>query len=205
MTLRALALLPLLALTPISAFAQQRNGFALGAGIGRFIPLRPLATAAGSSTEFKLDDASATSVSLDYWWRSWLGTRVAFQWVRTDLSEPEGSSLARLYALCGAVLLVPIRFGREPPFIALGGGLRRYDVNAPVIQGNDSWDLAPRQNRPMAYAGAGAVIRLGQIRIRPEAGVFLNEFEHNFPCDGCPNQRNTQLDLQLSVQILFGT
>ena len=200
-----LLLLMMLSFGPARASAQRRRGINFGIGIGRFITLRPLATASNSTTEYKLASAASTGINIDYWWTSWLGTRLAYQWVRSHMAEPEGPSFARLYTLYGAALLSPLPVQlRRPPFLVLGAGARRYDVSSPVIIGNDSHDLAPRQNRPTAYGGVGFGVSFRGLLLAPEAGVMMSEFKHDFPCLGCVNQKNTQADLILSFLIQFG-
>ncbi|MGH7471008.1 MAG: hypothetical protein ACRENP_23920 [Longimicrobiales bacterium] len=182
--------------------AQSGRGLALGFGLGRFVPLNALATADGEAVEYKLKGAGASFIAIDYWYTRWLGTRLAYQWVRPEMAEPEGPSYARLYSGQLAALIAPVQIGRRAkPFLIAGAGLRRYDVNALVTSGDIVWDIAPRQNRVAGYGGAGVIVRAGSTQILPEVGAFTNSFRHQFPCQNCSDQRDGQLDLLLTLQI----
>ncbi len=207
--MRLLSLLLAAAVTfvPATGLAQQqRNRLAIGIGIGRLVPLQPVATAAGHTVQYKLDDASATVLSLDYWFKPWLATRVSYQWLTTDLAEPDQPSFARIRSGYLGLVLAPVQIGlRARPYAVLGAGLRRYDVNSILIDStvagpNSAWDIAPTQNRVAGYGGVGSNLRIGRAELVPEAGIFFNQFRHNFPCNGCSGQRDSQIDALLSIR-----
>ena len=192
---------------PESGAAQQpRNRWALGIGIGRFIPLQPLATADGRPIDYKLDNAGLTVVALDYWLSNAIGTRVSYQWLTTDLAEPETPSFARIRSGYAGFVLAPVQVTRfTRPYAVLGAGFRYYDVNSfltdsTVIGNNTPWDIAPTQTRLSGFGGIGSTIRIGRAQLVPEAGVFFNQFRHNYPCNGCDDQRDSQMDLLLSLR-----
>jgi hypothetical protein len=197
-----------LVFVPQLVSAQGRRnggGMRIGIGVGRFVPLEPLATADGNPTEYRFADGGATILAVDYWFNRWIGTRLSHQWARPELEEPEGPSFVRLRSGYLAALLAPVQIGRTArPYLTMGGGYRRYDVNAPVSDGTDVWNIAGLQNRLAAFAGAGVTLRLGRFQIAPEAGTFINTFRHQFPCQGCSDQKNRQLDMLLSLQLVFG-
>ncbi len=184
---------------------QRREGrFALGIGWARFVPTLPIAAADGQPSAYKLDDAGASVVALDYWYTSWLGTRLSYHWLRTDLAEPEGPSFARIYSGYLGALLSPGQVIRGVrPYVTLGAGLRRYDVSAIAMIGTEAREIAPRQNRLAAYAGGGVAVRTPWVWIVPEAGVFANSFRHEAICQTCTNERDRQLDIMLSLQVQF--
>jgi hypothetical protein len=96
-----------------------------------------------------------------------------------------------------------VRLGiRRPPYIALGGGVRRYNINSQLSNGPVVWDIAPSQSRAALYAGLGAGFRLVSIDIVPEAGLFLNNFRHEYRCPGCTDT-SRQMDLVLTLHLLF--
>jgi hypothetical protein len=174
-------------------------------GVGRFVPLEPLASAENDPTEYRLADSGVTILAIDYWASTWFGTRLSYQWTSPELEEPEGPSFVRMSSGYLAALFAPVQVGRVTrPYFALGAGLRRYDVNAPVLNGGQSWDLAGRQNRVAAFAGTGVTLRFDNFRVAPEVGAFLNTFRHQFPCEGCPGQKNQQLDMLFSLQLVIG-
>jgi hypothetical protein len=195
-------LLLIAVLLPVSAGAQNNAGVAIGVGLGRLLPVEPLATADGQDTEYRLAGAATSVFGLEFWPRDWYGARVSYQWLRTDLSEPDGPSFARLYSGYVGLLLAPVLIARiTRPYLVVGAGLRRYDVNARVTTTGGNWDIAPTQNRVAGYGGVGVMVRLGGLYLVPEAAVFSNSFQHQFPCETCSNQRDSQLDMLLSVQL----
>jgi hypothetical protein len=198
----------ILMLLPASGPAQQsRNRLALGIGVGRFVPLQPLATADGRTLEYKLDDAGATVASLDFWLTRSLATRLSYQWLTTDLAEPDQPSFARIRSGYAGLVLAPVQVGPSArPYAVLGGGFRYYDVNTLVVDSAvvgpaGAWDIAPKQTRVTGYGGLGSNLRIGRVELVPEAGVFFNPFRHHYPCNGCSDQRDTQLDLLLSIRL----
>ena len=188
---------------PLSAQRGRRgSSLAVGVGIGRFMPQRPIATADGMP-DYTLKNAAATSVKLDYWWRSWVATRVGYEWVRTGVSKPNVPSFGRIYTVSGAVLLAPVQLPmRRSPYLALGGGVRRYNINSTLSNGGPAWDIAPNQNRPAAYGGVGAGLSLGGILIVPEAGVWTNTFKHEYRCNGCTDTSD-EMDVVLTLHLVF--
>jgi len=200
-----LAIAVVLATMPQHAEAQRGEGrIALGFGWSRFTPTRPIASAEATAPQYKLDAASASVVDLDYWYKRWIGTRLSYQWLSTDLAEPEGPSFARIYAIYLGALLSPGQVVRGvQPFVSIGGGFRRYDVSALATVGGQTREIAPRQNRPAAYAGAGVAVRTPWIWLVPEAGVYANSFKHDATCQTCSNERDSQLDIVLSIKAQF--
>jgi hypothetical protein len=195
------ALLLVVLLLPAESAAQRRNRLGLGLGLARFIPLQPLATDDTDPTEYELDAAGITSVNLDYWWKSWLATRLSYQWFNTDLAKPEGASFAKMRSGYAGVLLAPIQVGRQTrPYLTLGGGYRRYDVGAFITRGGAVWALAPRQTRLAGFVGVGSDVRIARVSLHPEAGVFFNEFRHRLECSGC-SAKNSQADLVIGLQL----
>jgi hypothetical protein len=181
--------------------AQSGRSMALGFGLGRFVPLNALATVEGEEVEYRLKGAGASFVAFDYWYTRWLGTRLAYHWVRPEMAEPEGPSYVRLYGGHLAALLAPLQIaGRVRPFLIAGAGLRRYNVNALISNGGNVWDIAPSQNRVAGYGGAGVMVRAGGLQVVPEVGAFGNSFRHQFSCQSCTD-RNGQLDLLVTLQV----
>jgi hypothetical protein len=180
----------------------QRNRVALGIGIGRFIPLNDLATATGRSEVYKLDDSGLTVAAIDYWFTPAIATRISYQWLTSDLATPDQPSFARIRSGYLGVVLAPVAISQfTRPYLVLGGGFRYMDVNSFVVDPitEDAWDIAPTQYRLGGYAGLGTNIRIRRAELVPEAGVFINEFRHNFPCNGCSGQKSTVMDLLLSI------
>jgi hypothetical protein len=193
----------LLGLGHARAEAQRTSRLAIGIGLGRAFPLEPIAQADGQP-DYKLNDSSASTINIDYWWLRWFGTRVAYQWMRTNIGEPDVASFGRIYSVYAAALLAPVQLGlRRPPYLAIGGGVRRYNINSQLSNGPVVWDIAPRQDRPAVYGGVGMGFRVSSIGFAPEAGVFFNSFEHEYRCSGC-RDTHEQMDLVLTMHLTFG-
>jgi hypothetical protein len=186
---------------PVTGNAQQqRNGLSLGIGIGRFVPLQPLASDEGNPVDYKLADAGLTVVAIDYWLTRSFATRLSYQWLTTDLVEPDQPSFARIRSGYLGVVVAPVQIGnRARPYAVLGGGFRYYDVNSFVGGSDVIWDIAPKQTRLAGYGAVGSTLRIGRAALVPEAGIFINPFEHYYQCFNCA-KRDTQLDLLLSLK-----
>ena len=186
-------------LLPQSVQAQGQNPMVLGVGVGRFVPLKPLASP--DAGDFKLDGVGASVFAVDYWFSGWLGARASYAWLRTSLAEPNLPSSARMNAVYSALLVSPVSIVRGVrPYVALGGGVRRYDVNARLVTGTETWDIAPRQWRPAAFTGAGITLRRGRFQIAPEAGLLMNSFRNEAGCRGCV-ERDRQMDMLVTLQL----
>ncbi|MGH7460521.1 MAG: outer membrane beta-barrel protein, partial [Longimicrobiales bacterium] len=141
--LLAVVMLAAVAAAPLPLAAQRGDrGLSLGLGVGRIVPLQPLAST-DVPVDYELDDAGAAILAVDYWFTGWVGMRLSYQWVRTNMAEPDGPSSARIWSGYGALLLSPFAITRGVrPYFALGPGMRRYDVNAVVFDGTgDSYDV----------------------------------------------------------------
>jgi hypothetical protein len=184
-----------LVVTALPAEGQRR--FVIGIGLGRQLPQQPILDAQGTEPEYRLADEGANSVQLEYWFNPSFAARLAYQWVRTDIEEPEiDFDFVRIYTLYGSAVIAPVLIARRVrPYITIGGGVRRYDVNATLGAPGDTYDLAPVQYRPAGYGAIGTIVRVRRLELVPEAGLFVNTFE---PERGTAP---TQMDVILSVKI----
>lgn len=190
------ALAVLLSLSPIDLSAQTQSRWVLGIGFGRQFPQRPVMSTEGSQPDHTLDDASAPVVGIDYWFTRMFGARLAYQWVRTDVGEPDIPSFARIYSLYSGLIFSPGTIAqRARPYLIAGGGARRYDVNAILPSSTGDFDIAPTQIKLAGYGGLGLGVRIAGLEVVPEAGYFVNSFEPN------RGTAPTQLDLVLSLKI----
>ena len=198
---KSLVLFSLLLAVASPATAQRRQQrLVIGFGLGRVIPLNPITP----GEEYKLNDAGATIITVDYWFVPAVAARLSYESTRGRLAVPEQDSFAKIWTSYLGVLLAPVSVGARPrPYLVLGGGVRHYDVNAAVEPpgGGPTWDISPTQYRLAGYAGAGGTVTIKRVSLVPEVGFFVNDLRHNFPCNGCSGQVSRQVDLQVSVNL----
>jgi hypothetical protein len=182
-----------------SLAGQAQRGLVIGIGLGRQLSQQPILDAQGTEPEYWLGDDAANSAQLEYWFTPSVAARLAYQWVRTDIEEPEIDSFVRIYTLFGSAIVAPLLIAkRVRPYITVGAGLRRYDVNATIGTPGDTYDIAPLQYRPAGYGAFGTIVRIRRIEFVPEAGVFVNTFE---PTRGtAPTQTDVILSLKFQAR-----
>ncbi|MFW6089716.1 MAG: hypothetical protein ACODAB_08180 [Gemmatimonadota bacterium] len=83
-----------------------------------------------------------------------------------------------LTAVADVVWRPPLPIAPVRPFLAIGAGARRYEIDGPDYEWRDAWiePFAGARIRPVGHAAAGAEVRWGRIVVGGELGTFADSF-----------------------------